>query len=119
MMQYFSFMLTIEDVGVPKYEPDIYLEAARRLGLAPAECMVFEDAPYAGVTAHRAGFQLCGMADPAYADGEAELRSVSDSFVERSFDANLTESCKARRRLRFGQKHGFAEMQRKLLHYAG
>ena len=61
MMQYFSFMLTIEDVGVPKYEPDIYLEAARRLGLAPAECMVFEDAPYAGVTAHRAGFQLCGM----------------------------------------------------------
>lgn len=45
MMQYFSFMLTIEDVGVPKYEPDIYLEAARRLGLAPAECMVFEDAP--------------------------------------------------------------------------
>ena len=69
MMQYFSFMLTIEDVGVPKYEPDIYLEAARRLGLAPAECMVFEDAPYAGVTAHRAGFQLCGMAEPAYADG--------------------------------------------------
>ena len=86
MMQYFSFMLTIEDVGVPKYEPDIYLEAARRLGLAPAECMVFEDAPYAGVTAHRAGFQLCGMAEPAYADGEAELRSVSDIFVERSFD---------------------------------
>ena len=33
MMKYFEFMLTIEDVGVPKYEPDIYLEAARRLGL--------------------------------------------------------------------------------------
>ena len=62
------------------------MEAARRLGLAPAECMVFEDAPYAGVTAHRAGFQLCGMAEAAYADGEAELRSVSDIFVERSFD---------------------------------
>ena len=30
MMQYFSFMLTIEDVGVPKYEPDIYVEAGRR-----------------------------------------------------------------------------------------
>ena len=29
MMQYFEFMLTIEDVGVPKYEPDICLEAAR------------------------------------------------------------------------------------------
>ena len=47
--------------------------------------MVFEDAPYAGVTAHRAGFQLCGLAEPAYAAGEAELRSVSDVFIERSY----------------------------------
>ena len=59
MMKYFEFMLTIEDVGVPKYEPDIYLEAAKRLGLTAGECMVFEDAPYAGVTAKKAGFALC------------------------------------------------------------
>ena len=85
MMQYFEFMLTIEDIGVSKREPDIYLAAAERLGLAPANCMVFEDAPYAGVTAHRAGFQLCGLAEPAYAAGEAELRSVSDVFIERSY----------------------------------
>ena len=63
MMKYFEFMLTIEDVGVPKYEPDIYLEAAKRLGLTAGECMVFEDAPYAGVTAKKAGFALCGMAE--------------------------------------------------------
>ena len=85
MMKYFEFMLTIEDVGVPKYEPDIYLEAARRLGLTAEECMVFEDAPYAGVTAKKAGFALCGMAEPAYAEGEDMLRQVSDVFVEHSF----------------------------------
>ena len=85
MMQYFEFMLTIEDIGVSKREPDIYLAAAERLGLAPADCRVFEDAPYAGVTAHRAGFLLCGLAEPAYAAGEAELRSVSDVFIERSY----------------------------------
>ena len=85
MMQYFEFMLTIEDIGVSKREPDIYLAAAERLGLAPADCMVFEDAPYAGVTAHRAGFQLCGRAEPAYAAGETELRSVSDVFIEHSY----------------------------------
>ena len=85
MMKYFEFMLTIEDVGVPKYEPDIYLEAAKRLGLTAEECMVFEDAPYAGVTAKKAGFALCGMAEPAYAEGEDTLRQVSDVFVEHSF----------------------------------
>ena len=72
MMKYFEFMLTIEDV-------------AKRLGLTAGECMVFEDAPYAGVTAKKAGFALCGMAEPAYAEGEDTLRQVSDVFVEHSF----------------------------------
>ena len=86
MLNYFAFMLTIEDVGISKHEPDIYLRAAERLGLRPADCIVFEDAPYAGVTAKRAGFRVCGMAEPAYAAGEAELRAASDFFVEASFD---------------------------------
>ena len=29
MLEYFDFMLTIEDVGVPKWEPDIYLQRRR------------------------------------------------------------------------------------------
>ena len=86
MLAYFDFLLTIEDVGISKREPEIYLRAAARMGLAPAECVVFEDAPYAGVTAKRAGFRVCGMAEPAYAGGESELRAVSDFFVEHSFD---------------------------------
>lgn len=85
MMRYFAFMLTIEDVGVSKYEPDIYLRAAERLGCAPAECMVFEDAPYAAETAKNAGFQVCGVLEPAYAEGEAQLRRVSTLLVERGF----------------------------------
>lgn len=86
MLAYFDFLLTIEDVGISKREPEIYLRAAARMGLSPAECVVFEDAPYAGVTAKRAGFRVCGMAEPAYAGGESELRAVSDFFVEHSFD---------------------------------
>ena len=45
MLDYFDFMLTIEDVGVSKWEPDIYLRSAARMGLTPAQCVVFEDAP--------------------------------------------------------------------------
>ena len=86
MMDYFDFMLTIEDVGISKREPDIYLKSAEKLGLAPADCIVFEDATYACATAKRAGFRVCGMVEPAYAAGENELRSVSDFVVEQSFD---------------------------------
>ena len=86
MLDYFESMLTIEDVGISKREPDIYLQAAARMGLEPAECTVFEDAPYACATARRAGFRVCGMVEPAYAAGEDELRASSDLIVERSFD---------------------------------
>ncbi len=86
MLDYFEFMLTIEDVGISKREPDIYLQAAARMGLEPAECTVFEDAPYACTTARRAGFRVCGMIEPAYAAGEGELRASSDIIIERSFD---------------------------------
>lgn len=86
MRDYFSLMLTIEDIGVSKHEPDIYLRAAEDMKLAPRDCVVFEDAPYAGASAKRAGFRVCGMAETAYAKGEQELRAVSDFFVEQSFD---------------------------------
>lgn len=86
MLDYFDFMLTIEDVGVSKYQPDIYLMSAERLGLAPADCVVFEDAPYACTTAKKAGFRVCGVVEAAYAAGEQELRASSDLVIERSFD---------------------------------
>lgn len=86
MMQYFEFLLTIEDVGVSKRDPAIYLRAAEKIGCTPQECMVFEDAPYAAETAKKAGFMVCGLAEPAYAETEALLRAVSDVFIERSFD---------------------------------
>ena len=38
-----------------KPEPAIFLEVARRLGVAPADCVVFEDAPFGIEAARRAG----------------------------------------------------------------
>ena len=35
--------MTSEDVANQKPAPDIFLEAARRIGIAPAQCRAFED----------------------------------------------------------------------------
>lgn len=87
MLQYFDCILTIEDVGVSKRSPDIYMHAAKCLGdFDASECIVFEDAPYAAETAKKAGFFVCGVIEPAYASGESLLRSVSDIVIEKSFD---------------------------------
>lgn len=47
-------LVTANDVRAGKPNPEGYVHAARRLGAAPAECVVIEDSP-AGVEAARAG----------------------------------------------------------------
>jgi beta-phosphoglucomutase len=44
-----------------KPNPDIFLEAARRLGVAPLECLVFEDAPLGVEGARRAGMKAVAL----------------------------------------------------------
>jgi HAD superfamily hydrolase (TIGR01509 family) len=49
----------------PKPAPDLFLHAARQLGLPPAQCVVVEDAA-AGVEAAKAGgFYTVGLGPPA------------------------------------------------------
>jgi beta-phosphoglucomutase-like phosphatase (HAD superfamily) len=50
------------DEGLPgKPEPAIFLEVARRIGIAPKHCLVFEDAPLGIEAARRAGMQAVGI----------------------------------------------------------
>ena len=49
------------EVGRPKSEPDIYLEAARRMGVAPQDCIVFEDIAPGLRAARGAGFVTCAL----------------------------------------------------------
>jgi len=70
-------LVTAEDVADGKPAPDGYLAAARALGVAPADCMVFEDAP-AGLQAGRAA----GAAVVAVAGAHPPHSSVSGSGPE-------------------------------------
>jgi len=51
----FEVLVTAEDTLRHKPEPDVFLEAARRLGVPPAECCVYEDADLGVEAARRAG----------------------------------------------------------------
>jgi beta-phosphoglucomutase-like phosphatase (HAD superfamily) len=57
------------DEGLPgKPEPAIFLEAARRMGVDPARCIVFEDAPLGIEAARRAGMRAVGIASSHHPD---------------------------------------------------
>ncbi|MDK1398505.1 HAD-IA family hydrolase [Pseudomonas protegens] len=79
----FDTIVTADDpeVTAAKPAPDIFLTAARRLGVAPAECLVFEDSPFGVTAARAAGMSVIAVPDPAMADSkfahaDAILRSL-------------------------------------------
>ena len=52
---------TFEHVARGKPEPDVFIEAARRAGYAPADCIVVEDSVTGVTAAHRAGCFVLGF----------------------------------------------------------
>ena len=79
-----SCIVTVDDVGVGKQEPDVYLRAAELIGSDPENTLVFEDALHALRTAGKAGFRTVGVYDAASDDQQEEIRRVSRYYI-RSF----------------------------------
>ncbi|MFF8012300.1 HAD-IA family hydrolase [Streptomyces sp. NPDC007929] len=61
--------VSADEVAHGKPAPDVFLEAARRLGAAPSECVVLEDAAPGAAAAHAAGMRCIAIPYvPAQAD---------------------------------------------------
>lgn len=64
-----------------KPTPAIFLEAARRIGVAPERCIVFEDAPFGIEAARRGGMRavaVCSTHTPAELAGPHVMTAVRD-----------------------------------------
>jgi HAD superfamily hydrolase (TIGR01509 family) len=81
----FRVMVTGDEIAHGKPAPEIYLEAARRLGIAPERCAAFEDSDAGTLSASRAGmltFQVPDLKPPspdAAAAANHVLRSLSEA----------------------------------------
>lgn len=71
----FPVVLTADDGLPPKPAPDLFLEAARRLGVEPRYCQVFEDADSGLDAARRAGMVA------------TDVRPFGGGYVERRLRA--------------------------------
>ncbi|MGI3200283.1 HAD family hydrolase [Streptomyces sp. GLT-R25] len=88
---YLRTVVSAEEVASGKPAPDVFLEAARRLGVVPEDCVVLEDAPPGAAAAHAAGMRciavpyVAGQADdPAFATVGLLLRGGQDEFTARA-----------------------------------
>ena len=72
----FAAIATRDDVERTKPHPDVYLEAARRLGVAPERCLAFEDSNVGLEAAHAAGAMAFMVPDLLQPLPENRKRSV-------------------------------------------
>lgn len=77
----FEAIIDGNSVSAAKPDPDVFLQGAKALGLAPEACVVYEDAEAGIEAAHRAGMKAVGI-------GTAELLPEADLHIQ-----NLGELC--------------------------
>ncbi len=81
LWEYFDKVQSAADIKNGKPAPDVYLAASSLLGLAPSECMAFEDSPNGVRSASSAGCITVMVPDLSGPDEELEkliFASVSD-----------------------------------------
>ncbi len=61
LADYFSVVITAEDVATQKPDPNIFLTVAERLSVPTNKCIVVEDAPSGIEAAKRAGMKVAGF----------------------------------------------------------
>ena len=72
----FAATVSSEEVAHGKPAPDVYLEAARRLGAAAADCVAVEDS-HAGIrSAKAAGLRVVAIPNPSYPPDEEALAAA-------------------------------------------
>lgn len=78
----FEGVVTTYEIGKGKSSPDVYLAAARLLGLEPCDCAVYEDNMSALLTAKNAGFYTVGVYDKYTENNIDELMKHADAYVK-------------------------------------
>jgi HAD superfamily hydrolase (TIGR01509 family) len=85
----FAAAVSSEEVARGKPAPDVYLEAAARLGVPPAACAAVEDSSNGLRSAAAAGLAVIAVPRPEYppaADALRQARVVLDSLTELTTD---------------------------------
>ncbi|MEU5404350.1 HAD family phosphatase [Streptomyces sp. NPDC005963] len=89
---YFSTVVSAEEVPRGKPAPDVFQEAARRLGSAPADCVVVEDAAPGVVAARAAGMRCVAVPYVPATAADPEFRSADLLYTggQAEFTAQAT-----------------------------
>ena len=77
----FDHIWSCEDFGLNKANPEIYLQAAKRLGVSVGEILFLDDNPNADRAAKAAGMKVCGVYDDFTAEFAEQMKQENDYYI--------------------------------------
>lgn len=80
--EFFDSITTTNEVDKGKNFPDVYLLSAKKLGVNPDKCIVFEDIPAAVEGAKAAGMKVIAVYDKHSSEHREKLISSADKYIE-------------------------------------
>ena len=91
ILHFFDVICSADEMKYGKSRPDIFTLAAKKLGVSPSDCAVFEDVLQAVQSAKSAGMTVYGVYDEASkADWEQIKKTADGAFIDFK-DAPLPE----------------------------
>jgi beta-phosphoglucomutase len=78
LCRYFDAVADGNDITRSKPDPEVFLLAARRLGLPPEECVVVEDAEAGVEAARRAGMRVVGVGPAELGPCDLRVRNIGE-----------------------------------------
>jgi len=88
----FHAICSTDEAGCGKSRPDVFLLAAQKIGVAPDDCLVFEDILAAVKSAKSAGMDVCAVYDKTSANDWEEIKTAADYAIDDFRDAPLPVS---------------------------
>ena len=78
---YFEQIIYAQELGVDKKSPEIFKKVAGMLGVAPRDCVLFDDSLSACKAAKAAGMTVVGVEDAHFRDSRVDMRELCDRFI--------------------------------------
>lgn len=78
----FSHLWCCSDFGITKSEPEIYLEAAKRLSVTPKDIAFFDDSFHSLAAAKKAGLYTVGVYDEVAKAFTEDVKATADVYHE-------------------------------------
>ena len=86
VLDWFEQVWTVEDYGMGKSNPELFVRVVKDIGVSADEILYYDDNPVAVTNAAAAGMQVCGVLCPHTPENAKKICEISERYIASFLD---------------------------------